>query len=1592
MDQGQERFGADRGHHGLRPIWDSRGAIGLAIPHASHHERTERLFGKSVAPTVGGADSLRDQISLTGRRVFYAPNDIHAELPAGMTIDEMLVAVGWPDALRPFTLVYIDGMEVLEQRWRYVRPRQGRKVFVGVRPAGKSSKKILAAVATIAIMVAAWYAAPLIVASLGGVAYAGAAAGAYAGVAAGTALSTTSLLVAGGLSMVGTLAIGALVKPPSVGALTGIDTSSIGSTSVGSNSGTSPGAEAKSYGLSTPSNNARPYSPVPRVLGRHRMSPNLAAETYFVSEGGVQTAYMLMDFGEGPLFLEDLRIGTTPIDNFAGVQYRWHPTYKNGDALTFYSGDQATSRVESSIEKDVELVRTAPQSCDQVAIEIQAPSGLVAANSAGELVNTIYNVEIYAALDGQPWTPIRWFNPTILYRGDQGVGQGGFQQIGQIGIVGLDPSRKKFRIAYPNTVPAAGMSILATDGNYYRVTLFEPLPPDGFNDYGKPWWEFSHAYLSLDGWPSDFTVATMINNYATISMFNTLPTPAQAGTWDVYSRWDINDALVQFNGRTKTAQSATITFALPYRGLWKVRVVGKTDAFVGTTSINQLNWNSIRAIRNGNPVTPRTQRSLLEVKITASENINGQIGAFSALVTSIVQLWTGDFYPVRNPAYLVLDVLTGPAAVKKVPWDEINIGKFFEWAQWCYQLAPQGDVRCTCDMIVDTRTTVGELVTLIASCGRAAITIIDGKYDVLMEDEVRVPVQLFTERNTRGSSATRTWVDQPDAVKVTYVDENTWEKSEIYVYADGFDASTATKFETLDLTGCTRGYQAWRDGRYYMAASELRREVVEFETDIESIVCSRGDLVLYSHDLFYGSVTARVMGPGSRVGSVKLDVTWETLDFTTAEIRYSDGRLEKSTIYPFGSDEIYRYDWEPKGQTTAQEANKATPGTPGVVPPGWAITTSSNGITRSILSVGVEGLQPYFDVRFSGTPTVNTSYTISPSQSSAFRLQATLGDKVTISLYIRKDGGDFPISMRWFLRQRDAANVVVGGNNNVSQDIPVGESLADSLIMASFTFNEPTAVEAEFYYSFVLPAGVPANLLLRVGNVKIYKEPAVTTAPTIGDLVTLGKTQEVVEEWLVDSVIPADNLAAKVRLIERRPEILLADRGAIPPYVPPGGNGTLTPIAPPTNLILSYYEAFHGGRPVYKAKLNWTAPVGVIVSRYEVFDNLDSETSIGQVLNPPFEFMVDRLSLPRPNGEIRSYWVELVTPRGRRAKSARLGRLWVPETDPPVILRFSSNVVGTQALLFWEVQGTPDLSHYQIRFADDPAERDWTKMTIAIESVSGAATTATFLRRTGTYAIRASDTGGNWSAPAYTVIIVDYPEERDLYTKLTGNPGWTGVFDKTAVNSGELELTGDNLEGWWYADASAFETATWRFRVRGEVEAYAIDSQEPDDWNAEIWVSSLGQSPVLSSAWFQPLATAVPLAGVASNYQPIRALQTSDMDATIVRWAIRLTRRTTKTKVKVKAASLILDLVERTEFGVNVDVPPAGVRVNFGRSFFRPPSVGITIEGGTSGSGNAFRFTKASDLTGFYVQAFDVNNQGVACQIDWQATGYGRQF
>ena len=69
-----------------------------------------------------------------------------------------------------------------------------------------------------------------------------------------------------------------------------------------------------------------------------------------------------------------------------------------------------------------------------------------------------------------------------------------------------------------------------------------------------------------------------------------------------------------------------------------------------------------------------------------------------------------------------------------------------------------------------------------------------------------------------------------------------------WIRIDG-DTQIATEFTELSLWGVADAYQAWRDARYHMKSQKLRPETFSLVTDVEHLVCNRGDLVRVSHDI-----------------------------------------------------------------------------------------------------------------------------------------------------------------------------------------------------------------------------------------------------------------------------------------------------------------------------------------------------------------------------------------------------------------------------------------------------------------------------------------------------------------------------------------------------------------------------------------------------------------------------------------------------------------------------------------------------------------------------------------------------------------------
>lgn len=113
-----------------------------------------------------------------------------------------------------------------------------------------------------------------------------------------------------------------------------------------------------------------------------------------------------------------------------------------------------------------------------------------------------------------------------------------------------------------------------------------------------------------------------------------------------------------------------------------------------------------------------------------------------------------------------------------------------------------------------------------------------------------------------------------------------------------YTAATATVFEALELPGVTLSMAAYRHARFHLAQARLRPEVYSLSTDMEHIVCTRGDLVRVTHDTpMWGLSTGRIKtNPTTTTITIDEPVILTFGTTYTIRIRLEDGSSITRTL------------------------------------------------------------------------------------------------------------------------------------------------------------------------------------------------------------------------------------------------------------------------------------------------------------------------------------------------------------------------------------------------------------------------------------------------------------------------------------------------------------------------------------------------------------------------------------------------------------------------------------------------------------------------------------------------------------------------
>lgn len=397
------------------------------------------------------------------------------------------------------------------------------------------------------------------------------------------------------------------------------------------------------------------------------------------------------------------------------------------------------------------------------------------------------------------------------------------------------------------------------------------------------------------------------------------------------------DSNTSVSGSTLTATAASVDavrvtgrFKVP-SGQYDVRVTRTTADSVNTSSSSQTldgsYWTTLRSFSTDQPVVQEGV-CLIALRLQASDQLSGTPQTVNCLAEAYVPVLSGGVWTytiTRNPAWAYVDVLRRRGGQTFIADNRIDsAGSISAWAADCAATAPNAaEPRWTYDGVLQN-VTVYDGLREIAACGRAAYTVRDGKYGVVQDKSQATPVQVITPKNSWGYSATRTYLQQPHALRVQFQNaELDYKNDELIVYGAGYDATTATLFEVLPLKGCTSKTLAYREARYHMAVSILRPEEHTVSMDIEGLRCTRGDRVELAYDVMavgktWGRITGLVTSGANTIGfTVDEDCEFEIGLSYQVRTRNAAGTITTRTVTMSGGPGVTRSLTLPTPEATA---------------------------------------------------------------------------------------------------------------------------------------------------------------------------------------------------------------------------------------------------------------------------------------------------------------------------------------------------------------------------------------------------------------------------------------------------------------------------------------------------------------------------------------------------------------------------------------------------------------------------------------------------------------------------------------------------
>jgi len=254
---------------------------------------------------------------------------------------------------------------------------------------------------------------------------------------------------------------------------------------------------------------------------------------------------------------------------------------------------------------------------------------------------------------------------------------------------------------------------------------------------------------------------------------------------------------------------------------------------------------------------------MVAIRLLASQSTQGS-HKFGVLGTRKLPVWNGEAFvtqPTRNPGWAFLDAVVSEQYGSGLPISKVDFNSIVTFAAGCDSRGDAFDYR------VDTAIAVPDALDKILAPARSKHFWLGDTVSIVRDEWRDVPTMLLTDREIVRDSTQVTWTmlgaEDPDAVIVEYLDQDTWLPAQVQ-YPPNSDTFLAVNAETKRIDGIVIRANALKIAAYLYLQSLYRRENVQIGVEYEGRAIALGSVIRLQSELpmayGYGGAVVGVAG------------------------------------------------------------------------------------------------------------------------------------------------------------------------------------------------------------------------------------------------------------------------------------------------------------------------------------------------------------------------------------------------------------------------------------------------------------------------------------------------------------------------------------------------------------------------------------------------------------------------------------------------------------------------------------------------------------------------------------------------------------